>query len=193
METQLTVSATTAVRLKTAEGIWLADLAAQGAAHLHVRLWYHNPDDAPHWAIGSAIDCSLTRDENSYHAAATVLKQEGPDIWLGVPPMWTSAEKRRSERLSADFPVSYIFGNKTGQAIVRDFGAGSLKILSTEPIGLWKRLTLTFSLPGEPMPTTLEGVVIHESAGDESGYEIGIKFSKVTPTEGVHLARAIYG
>lgn len=177
-----------------AEGLkWYADVEAQGAEHLRVRLRASDIGVGPQWPADTRVECFMATEGGRYNVEATVLRQEGDLVWLRIPPSWNTGERRRSARVATSFPVTCKVDGVELQAFCRDLSVGGMRLRMAKGLRKGTRIELWFTLSDDPEPLQVEGTILYQKpAEDMDGQtDLGIKFSSLDPADGARIARSL--
>lgn len=191
MTSQTNERAAIELKLATTGVVWLADLEAQGAEHLRVRLRADDLGVLPALAAGTSLECTMRSPDGDYYVTGRVLQQVNATLWLSLPPMWRKEERRDFARQSGGFAVKYFADKANGVAACVDISAGGIKIRAKQALTVKTRLELFFTLPGEGLPVRVQGLVLHCNPAEstDSGFDVGIKFSGLQIGDAARIAR----
>lgn len=182
------------ISIETERGHWCAEVEAQSSDYLRLRLVTELNDSLPELPAGEEVDCMAVDDGGRCYARARVVEQRGELIWLKIAPIWTRKEKRRSQRLHADFDVKCFVHERESIGRCVDISAGGMRLMMEECLPVMTRLRIQFQIAqDEPMMTFQAMVIHHEPAKDGSNrFEVGLKFIGLTPPQGVYLSNLLY-
>jgi hypothetical protein len=171
--------------------LWVADVEAQGAEHLRVRV---RPDEIgvmPVLPAGTALECAMDSQDGRYFVSATAIAQQSDLIWLEISPMWRRTERRAFRRYSGAFQVHYFHDQRHGIAACLDISAGGCRLRVKSPLPVQSSIELVFTLPGTPLPMRTQARILHvrPSDGAQTAVDLGIKFTDLAVEDGARLAR----
>jgi hypothetical protein len=191
LSAQINQGATVELRLATTGVVWIAELEAQGAEHLRVRLREDDLGVLPILTPGTSLECTMRSEDGRYYVVGSVLQQSRATVWLSLPPMWRKTERREFARQSGGFAVRYDSEFANGIAHCVDVSAGGMKIRVKQELRAKSRMELLFTLPGEALPVRVQGVVLHCKPAEiaENGFELGVKFSDLQIGDAARIAR----
>jgi hypothetical protein len=189
MAAEVSVTGTAEIRLEATGVVWLADVEAQGGDHLRVRLRPDSLGVLPQLATDTAVGCAMDGADGRYYVDATVLEQEGPVLWLRIALAWSRTERRQNLRAPGGFPVSYRMGEVEGIAACMDVSAGGMRLRMAQAPPSRAHMTLSFKLPGEPVPVRTEGLVIYTRPAEApgTGTDVGVKFQNLSPRDAARI------
>jgi len=166
------------IRVTMTGRLWLADIEAQEAHRLSLRIRSDELGVLPLLGPGAAVECALDADEGRCCVAATVTDQSGEQLSLCLPPAWRGVERRTAARMSGGFAVSYVAGDGTGGGVCVDISAGGMRLRTDRAIPPWSAVDLEFILPGELLPLRIRGIVlyVHSVETGASAFDLGMKF-----------------
>lgn len=172
---------------------WPVTIEAQGGDHLRVRLHRDGSTPFPDVPEGTRLDLTMASKDGGYYAETTVLKQTGNLLWLRIPAIWDSLERRGSRRGPGGFGVIYQVDGVSHRGKCINIGVGGMMMRASRPWPAMTRLNVQFRLPGEETPMHLQGLVIRSTRILDllDAVDVGIKFVSVEAEDIARIAKYV--
>jgi hypothetical protein len=168
-------------------------IEAQGGDHLRVRLHSDPSASPPNMPEGTQLELKLVSQDKGFYAKTTLLKQVGDLLWLRIPAIWDSLERRSSQRRPGGFRVVYQVDEVEYCGECINIGVGGIMMRASQYWPPMTRLRLQFCLPLQPIPLHLQGLVIRTTHVLDlpDTVDLGIKFMNVTAEDMLRIARYV--
>ena len=167
---------------------WPADVEAQGASHIRVR--FADVAGPPSLAPGQVITCKFDKGTHSAFIQGIALNCAKGSAWIRLLGAWTSWERRAGHRGKGGFPIRLRFTDVEYKGTSVDISPGGMRVHLERPNNHPRRLSVTFSLPGNTNEWTLNARIVHseEIEADAGAIEWGLKFTGLPPEIGARIA-----
>ncbi len=170
--------------------------------NIHVEIV--NPHSSLPFKTGDVVLVTYWVEEELFYYGPTVLGVSGTNLVLSTPVSKMEVQRRKSYRLGASFPLSYIVidaakSDLIGQTVTdcktQDLSVGGLKFESDLPLEVGDTLAVTLHLSSLPTMKAYGWVVwTKESERDgPSRLVIGLAFLQLGPEEQVQLIHFLAG
>ena len=93
------------VSIRVGDDRWLGDVVAHSGGHVRLRLRHESKGAWPQWDAGTHARCFIRAGDRKHISDATILKQQGPSVWLQMPPTWSGVDRRTEQRQLGGFRV----------------------------------------------------------------------------------------